>query len=74
MPIDKKKCKRCGYEWYPRTPINPVQCPSKKCHSPYWNIERRVVAEKTAEDAPNTEPKKINSGKTETHHEQVGWD
>jgi integrase len=35
MSIELKKCQRCGYEWYPRTPQLPKKCP--KCHNPYWN-------------------------------------
>lgn len=37
----KLKCKRCGHEWYPRTPgVLPRVCPNPKCKSPYWNKER----------------------------------
>lgn len=52
--------------------MKPVQCPSKKCHSPYWDIERRVqeskdadggVVTNAAEVGLDTEPKKIISGK-----------
>lgn len=35
-------CFRCGHSWYPRTPNKPKQCPSQKCHSPYWNRSRYV--------------------------------
>lgn len=35
MTIEKQKCLRCGYEWYPRQPLLPKTCP--KCRSPYWN-------------------------------------
>jgi DNA-directed RNA polymerase subunit RPC12/RpoP len=35
----KLSCKRCKHEWIPRTKQPPVQCP--KCHSPYWNRERK---------------------------------
>jgi len=34
-------CKRCGGSWTPRSKEPPVQCP--KCHSPYWNRERKKV-------------------------------
>ena len=32
------KCKKCGYEWFPRVD-NPKACP--RCHSPYWDKEKR---------------------------------
>src|ERR1700675_1405794 len=32
-------CKRCGYDWFPRTTIEPKHCP--KCNSAYWNLMRR---------------------------------
>jgi hypothetical protein len=32
-------CKRCSHTWTPRSKEPPVQCP--KCHSPYWNRERK---------------------------------
>ena len=35
MTIEKQKCKRCGYEWYPRSPKTPKRC--ARCRSPYWN-------------------------------------
>ena len=37
MPIEKEKCLRCGYSWYPRKPGKPKYCANKKCRSPYWN-------------------------------------
>ena len=37
--IKKLKCKRCQYEWYPRTDKLPEHCPH--CSSPYWRKERR---------------------------------
>ena len=37
------KCTRCTHEWFPRHKIPPVHCP--KCHSPYWNRERRRINE-----------------------------
>jgi len=40
--IKKVKCKRCGYEWYPRTPVAPKNCANPKCNSPYWNKDRKV--------------------------------
>jgi len=32
-------CKRCNSTWTPRSKELPVQCP--RCHSPYWNKERK---------------------------------
>ena len=40
MTIEKVKCKRCGYVWYPRAPELPKYCANKKCRSPYWQTER----------------------------------
>lgn len=37
MTIEKQKCLRCGYEWYPKTPDIPKTCANPKCRSPYWN-------------------------------------
>lgn len=33
------KCKRCGWEWLPRTFDRPIVCAN--CHSPYWDKEKR---------------------------------
>ena len=41
MAIEKQKCLRCGWEWYPRNPDLPLTCPNPKCHSPYWNRPRK---------------------------------
>lgn len=38
--VIKLKCKRCGYEWTPRSNKLPEVCPNRKCKSPYWNKER----------------------------------
>jgi len=35
MNIENKKCKRCGYEWIPRTIQEPRECPD--CKNRYWN-------------------------------------
>lgn len=36
--MKKCKCKKCGYEWYPRDPkINPKECPN--CKSRRWDNE-----------------------------------
>jgi Zn finger protein HypA/HybF involved in hydrogenase expression len=40
MSIKKFKCLRCKREWFPRKDGIPKVCP--KCHSPYWNIERKA--------------------------------
>jgi len=36
--MEPSKCKRCGHEWYKRTPRKPVMCPA--CKSRYWDTER----------------------------------
>jgi Zn finger protein HypA/HybF involved in hydrogenase expression len=36
------ECKRCGHKWNPRKQDIKV-CPNPKCHSPYWNIERKIT-------------------------------
>jgi len=33
-------CQRCGYDWIPRTEVQPRTCP--KCKSPYWDRPRRT--------------------------------
>lgn len=38
MAIEKVKCNRCGFEWFPRTEAPPKWC--AKCKSPYWNKPR----------------------------------
>jgi len=35
--VQKLKCKRCGYEWIPRTE-DVRRCP--KCGTVYWDRER----------------------------------
>jgi len=39
MEIKQLTCLRCNKSWWPRKPENPRVCP--KCHSPYWDKERR---------------------------------
>jgi len=39
MGIEKKICKRCGNEWYPRTPNKPKMCPA--CKSRLWEIKKK---------------------------------
>jgi len=34
--IRKKKCLRCGHEWWPRIAGQPVRCSG--CRTPYWAI------------------------------------
>ncbi len=45
MSIEKKKCLRCGYKWFPRSIKKPHNCP--KCNSPYWDKKRIKKEEKT---------------------------
>ncbi len=40
MSIEKQKCNRCGYEFYPRHETLPQTCPNPRCRSPYWNKNR----------------------------------
>ena len=36
------KCKRCGHTWLSRKKVHDIKtCPNQKCHSPYWNSERK---------------------------------
>lgn len=35
----KNICKRCGHNWYKRTPKLPKVCP--QCKTPYWNDEKK---------------------------------
>lgn len=37
--IEKKECKRCGHQWWPKVPGRPFVCP--KCHVPRWDYEAR---------------------------------
>jgi hypothetical protein len=41
----KLKCLRCGHRWISELDHLPKQCPNIKCHSPYWNKERRIPGE-----------------------------
>ena len=41
MKLPRLACKRCGYEWYPRTPQKPKVCP--KCKSAYWDTPKRKL-------------------------------
>ena len=34
-------CLRCGYQWLSKLEGKPVQCPNRKCQSPYWDRPRR---------------------------------
>lgn len=36
--IEKQKCFRCGYIWYPHSETVPKHCP--KCNSPYWKTPK----------------------------------
>jgi len=44
IKLDKLKCKRCGWVWIPRKEEKPLTCPH--CRSPYWDKERKIVANK----------------------------
>lgn len=37
--MEKLKCNKCGYEWYPRRPELPISCPS--CKSREWNKDKK---------------------------------
>jgi len=38
IDVQQLECKRCGYKWVPRKP-EVIICP--KCHSPYWDREKK---------------------------------
>ena len=44
VEVHKLQCKRCGHIWIPRKP-EVMLCP--KCHSPYWNKERKLYESTT---------------------------
>ena len=46
LPVSKKKCLRCDYQWYPKSPKEPQRCPN--CNSPYWNRPRIKAAPEAA--------------------------
>jgi len=46
------RCTRCGHRWLPRAARKPVQCP--RCHSPYWDRERKAEAHRRHPAAQNT--------------------
>lgn len=40
--IIKLTCSQCGYVWVPRKDPESIKiCPNRKCHSPYWDEEKR---------------------------------
>lgn len=44
MAIEKVRCLKCGYEWYPNSESPPKVCP--KCKSYEWDKNRvKVVNE-----------------------------
>ena len=47
MPI--LTCLRCGGEWIPRRPEEPLRC--AKCGSQYWSKPRRELSESPAAKA-----------------------
>ena len=43
--MDKHKCLKCGYEWYPRNPeVIPKQCPN--CKRMDWNNPSTMIRKK----------------------------
>ena len=38
--LEKQKCLRCGYSFFPKSETLPKTCPNRKCKSPYWNKPR----------------------------------
>lgn len=45
VKLDGFQCERCGHKWYPREEgVEPKNCPSAKCKSPYWNKPRQNKA------------------------------
>lgn len=58
-PYHKCRCVRDGYEWYPRAPKRPKQCPC--CHSSYWDIKPiRQKRDHHNENVAETQPQPIN--------------
>lgn len=51
--IRKLKCLRCEHEWFPNRVEKPRLCPA--CHSPYWDIERRLKTRKAARSRAKSE-------------------
>ena len=35
VALTKLTCKRCGHEWWPRSPGKPIKCP--KCQTMRWD-------------------------------------
>ena len=54
VQVEKLRCMRCGYEWYPRILKGRVKqpnvCANKTCKSPYWNRSKSVKKKPTYED------------------------
>jgi len=46
--IKECECKKCGYKWFPRTPVEPTICP--KCKSRFWREGRQRRAPEKPED------------------------
>jgi len=51
MQVLKLNCKKCGYEWFPRTE-QPYKCP--RCQSPLEPKRKEKVREAEAVQAPAT--------------------
>lgn len=43
MEDDTQHCKRCGYSWISKNGKIYDRCPNRKCRSPYWNKERKIL-------------------------------
>lgn len=37
--MEKRKCKKCGHEWFKRQQQEPILCPL--CKSPNWNKDKK---------------------------------
>ena len=41
---EMKECKRCGWQWFTSF-AKVIVCPNPKCHSPYWDSEKKAKSE-----------------------------
>jgi predicted Zn-ribbon and HTH transcriptional regulator len=40
--LTKLTCKKCGYEWFPKVPVEPKVCP--RCKSYKWHeVKKRGI-------------------------------
>lgn len=55
VDVHKCTCLRCGHEWHTLQPTKPKCCPTRKCHSIYWDRPRtnrpRKKVEKVTDEA-----------------------